>query len=418
MAGSILFFLFFLLPFQFSLGSFGESDVASIRLITPFLICVWAAQALIQKKVILPRPLTLFAWSSFLVWTLFSLTWAENPAWGLRKAIFWLTFFPLFLVLTDVLREPTARLAALRGLVWGGAAVAMIGIVQFSLQFVLPLAQLTSFRLESLRFFLGENFAHVVAQYPSIFVNIGGKTLLRAFAVFPDPHIFSYYVGMLIPLAGYLAFRKESSHTEKILPFILVGGALLSFSRASYVALLGTLVLWLGVLAWKYRKKISVVALFFLVTVGMLVAISPVASRFQSIFSESDNSVTERTRLWHEAVSHVAAAPVWGTGMGNYPLLVKPSALPREPIYVHNLYLDIAVELGIVGLGIFLLFLFSCLPAFSFSASEILSFRQALFLSLCIFLLHSCFEYPLFSVHILPLFLTILALLYVEKIRS
>jgi putative inorganic carbon (hco3(-)) transporter len=151
------------------------------------------------------------------------------------------------------------------------------------------------------------------------------------------------------------------------------------------------------------------------VTLTVAIVMSPIATRFTSSFSSQDGSVSERSRLWKEAVTNIEDHPLTGVGIGNYPLRVKPSASPREPIYVHNLYLDIAVELGLIGLGLFLFFVFSCLPKFSFPNETILSYRLALFLSLSIFLAHSFFEYPLFSVHILPLLLSILALLYEDK---
>lgn len=414
-ATNLAFLIFFLLPFQFSLGSFGTSDVPILRLVTPLIVLIWAAHNLISKKWPLPKPLPLFAFTAFLGWMTLSFFWAENPSWAIRKIVFWLSFFPIFLVLISYFQIKEVRQKSLQGLVWGGAAIALVGIIQFSLQFFIPLSVLSEVIFASLPFFLGENFAGTVAQYPSIFVNIGGITFLRALAFFPDPHIFAYYVAMLIPLAGYLAFQKHAGLREKIIPAILLLATLLSFSRASYVALLTSGIILGAIGIWQLRKKISVPAVLALLGIGVFLAFSPIATRFVSSFSIEDGSVSERSRLNHEALTYIKDAPFTGVGLGNYPLLVKPSAEPREPIYVHNLYLDIAVEIGLVGLFFFLLFIFSCLPKPIFSPGILLSYQTALLLSLIIFLTHSLFEYPLFSLHVLPLFLIIIALLYVEK---
>jgi O-antigen ligase len=415
MVANLAFLFFLILPFHISLGTVGSSDILSIRLLIPLLIFLWASFVFIKRKIFLPTPLTLFTLSTFLVWMLLSLTWAENGSWAIRKIVFWLSFFPFFLVLISLFQDKEVRTQAIRGLLWGGALISLVGIFQFLAQFFIPVPVLAQIIFQHLSLFLGINFGAAVTQYPSIFVNIGGHTVLRAFGFFPDPHIFAYYTGMLLPLASYWALQKRSTVLEKTFPFCLVIATLLSFSRASYVALIGTFLLAGCLYFFHYKKKFSVPLLFTTIGVIVLLFLSPIATRFQSSFSSSDGSVTERTRLWQEAIENMKDHPFTGVGLGNYPLQVKPSAEPREPIYVHNLYLDMIVEIGIVGLSLFLLFLFSCLPKFCFRGEKFLSYQLALFFSLSIFLLHSFFEYPLFSVHILTLLLTLLAFLYVEK---
>ncbi len=414
-ANKIIFILFLLIPFQFSLGSIEGSDMALIRLVIPALFLGWLGRSLYVKEISLPTPVTFFAFTSFLLWVACSLLWAENPDWAIPKVVFWFNFFPVFLVLIFVFQNKSLRESALKGLIWGAAAIGLVGIIEFLAQFIIPVSVLTPLIFQSLIIFLGENFARAVSAYPSIFVNIGGATLLRAFGFFPDPHIFAYYTGMLIPLAGYVALKPHATIIQKSLPWILLLATLLSFSRASYVALLAALGIFLGVTLIQSRKTLPAFTVLVAVTLTIAIIMSPVATRFTSSFSSQDGSVNERNRLWKEAASHIGHFPLTGVGIGNYPLAVKPSASPREPIYVHNLYLDIAVELGLIGLGLFLFFVFSCLPKFSFSKDTILSYRLALFLSLSIFLTHSFFEYPLFSVHVLPLLLSILAFLYEEK---
>lgn len=425
MVANLSFLFFLILPFQFSLGSFGTSDILAIRLLLPLLILLWFAYSLVKKKLVLPKPLTLFALTSFLVWMMLSLFWAENEAWALRKIIFWLTFFPFFLVLTALFQEEKVRTKAIKGIVWGGTLVALVGIIQFLAQLIIPIHVLSEIIFRYLSFFIGTNFGSAVAEYPSIFVNIGGATVLRAFGFFPDPHIFAYYTAMILPLALYQALSKNVSLVTKTAPVLLFIATLLSFSRASYAALLVTGVIGSILYLLLSRSRLSVPLILCIAGFGALLFISPVATRFQSSFSAEDGSVTERSRLWQEALVNISHAPLAGVGLGNYPLHVKPDAEMREPIYVHNLYLDIAVEIGLVGLFLFLLFLFSCLPTvvgrgqglpkFSFQNKEFFSYRFALYSSLLIFLTHSLFEYPLFSVHVLTLLLAILALLYSEK---
>lgn len=408
----ILFFLFLLLPFQFSLGSFGGSDLAIARVIVPTLFLFWFLQGLVRKSVMLPKPFTFFALSAFLLWAALSLYWAGNFLWAFDKLIFWLTFFPLFFVLVDIFREEKKRVSAIEGLVYGSVITGFVGILQFGAQFLFSVETVRDASFKLMPFFLGTNFAEAVIEYPSVLVNIGGATLLRAFAFFPDPHIFAFYTGMIIPLAFWLASKKRKLIIS-LSPWLLLIATLLSFSRAAYIALLFSALVYLFFFFARHKKKISVFLVLLLPTLFLMILVTPVADRFISSFSVSDSSVSERARLWSEAVENIKEAPLLGVGLGNYPLKVKPEALNREPIYVHNMYLDLAVELGVMGFGLFLLFILSCL---SFSRAVFYQHRyRALYFALLIFLTHSLFEYPLFSIHILILFLTLLALLYAEK---
>nr|MBP9697908.1 hypothetical protein [Candidatus Moranbacteria bacterium] len=83
----------------------------------------------------------------------------------------------------------------------------------------------------------------------------------------------------------------------------------------------------------------------------------------------------------------------------------------REPIYAHNLFLDIAVEVGFIGLFFFLgmlvlssarLFLWWKIKKDDWLALSLLT-------ALVIFLAHAFFETPLFSVHVLPALLLLIA---------
>lgn len=159
-----------------------------------------------------------------------------------------------------------------------------------------------------------------------------------------------------------------------------------------------------------WQSKKILLFLFVFCLGGALLSLSPVGSRLVSSFSPADGSNSERLRLWQEALSHIAERPLFGTGLGNYPLLVKPSAGYREPIYVHNLFLDIAVETGLVGLFLFLGFLFSgFLSAVRKWRKTGNIFYFSLVLALTIFSTHALFETPLFSVHVLPAFLLVVA---------
>ncbi len=121
--------------------------------------------------------------------------------------------------------------------------------------------------------------------------------------------------------------------------------------------------------------------------------------------------------MWKTASQVVADHPFTGVGLGNYSLAVKPSASYREPIYAHSLYLDIAAELGLPALLVFLtLITHAGISLYRKSKEE--PFLLYPFISLIVFFTHSLVETPLYSVHIFPLFLVILAMSTFHTIQS
>jgi O-antigen ligase len=252
-----------------------------------------------------------------------------------------------------------------------------------------------------LPFFLGDNFALVVKEYPSLLVNVLGNTYLRVTAFFPDPHTLSLYLGLALPSVFVWQHIKKTLLARVALALV-VAAILLTFSRGAYAALLVTSVVALGILLAKnYRQYGSYCLIGMLVLSGVVFA-TPVGPRILSSTSSEDGSRTERLRLLQEAIEHSLERPLLGVGVGNYPLLVKPDAREREPIYVHNLYLDIVVETGFVGLLLFLSFVGSSLwRGFREWQRNQDPFILACCMGTVYFLLHGLFEAPLFSFHVM-----------------
>lgn len=416
MLETLLTIYFWILPFQWALQPTAGIDLPVIRALSVLVFAGWFIRGLATRRVDVPRPLALIPLVSFLVLVTASIGWAGNGDWALRKVLFLWSFLPLFLVLSSALRNQETRLQLRGALVWSAAAAAFVGIVQFFAQFVFGLNPVSGFwtgHLDPL--FLGQNLGGAVATYSSSFVNIAGRTLLRATAVFPDPHMFSFYLGMSLPLAiGYATSEVRRRKVWVWLPtWLILGADLLTFSRGGYVGLIaGGLV---GGVIFGLSSRLRGRYLLSVIGAGVVmigaIGFSPVGTRLLSSFSRTDGSNIERWRLWSEAGTHIPEHPFFGTGLGNYPLAVKPSAAYREPIYAHNLYLDIAVETGLTGLGLFLAWVVSALVRL-FLAWERKRDTLALaaFLSLTVYAAHALFDTPLYSVQNLPLLVFLVSL--------
>jgi O-antigen ligase len=116
--------------------------------------------------------------------------------------------------------------------------------------------------------------------------------------------------------------------------------------------------------------------------------------------------------MWSAATHLIQEYPLLGVGLGNYAAAIKPTASYRDPIYAHNLFLDIAAETGILNALIFLALLIISWRRIV-CQSQTLPQKNLLWwasLSLIIFGTHALVETPLYSVHILPLLIVLLAL--------
>lgn len=415
-----LFLFFLLLPFQFALNPSEGIDLAVSRLAVIGIGGLFLVERLRAGSWMFPRGRVLFPMAGFLLLAVLSLFWAEEPSWTLRKFLFLISFLPLWFLCADSFRREGARVAeyVASGFFFGAVAAAVVALFQFSAQFVFSLEQVMSVWMTRIYpIFLGEAFSQSVAMHPSLLVNISGKTILRAVGTFPDPHVAAFYFGMAIPFGLWLGAVAHQGKRK----FFFFGAALLfladlgTFSRGGYVGLFGMVIFSGAFFLYRSRERISIQQMKrVLLGIGFILLLSlsvaPIRERLITTFSVTEGSNAARIALWGGAVSHISERPFLGYGLGNYSLVVKPSANYREPIYIHNTYLDMWAELGLAGLLLFLLlFLLPLVMFFFHGNSASVVFPAAL--SMALFLGHSLFENVLFSVHIFPLLLFLCALL-------
>lgn len=409
----LLFILFFAtLSFQCALSPAPGIDLHISRLLAIGISGFWVIHSLFRRKLLLPARTETMLLISFLFLASFSLFFAENISWGVRKLAFLFSFAPLFLVAVSVFQEAPSRERFAKWIVIGSAFSALVGIVQFLLPFAIGLDPTMLFwQKHILPIFSGITFSGTVSEFSSMVVNVGGVNFLRASAFFPDPHIASFFWGMTIPFAATLALQasERRSRVAFIFLFIIILTAdTLTFSRGGYLALGFTSLVCLGMFfSSMFRKYFPMLALSTLLLAALLLVPNPLSARFFSSLDLSDHSTSSRLAIWNEAAHIIATHPITGVGVGNYSNTVKPSALYREPRYAHNIFLDIAAETGIINSLVFLLLLAFSITRARKNSSEPL--KLAAGFSLLIFSVHSLFETPLYSVHILPFFLTLIA---------
>ena len=410
---SALILICILLPFQFALNPATNVDLAIIRVLIPLLFMATFLKFFKNKQLSQTKNILTYAVLAFLLLAIFSLLFSQNITWSLRKLAFLFSIFPLYFVALLLLDSEQKIRKTLIGLVFSGTLVSIFALFQFVSQFFFGINRVYNFLAQSIiPFFLGNSFSKEVLAYPSWLVNSEGTTYMRAFAPFPDPHMLSYYVGMLLPWAIVL-WTTSRSHRK----LFLIAASLLTicdiatFTRGGYLAIMAAAVVVLPLSSrktvWKIISGICLFAfLFFAVPKNPVT--NPVAGRITSTFDVNEGSNQDRIAMWKEALAVIAKHPQ-GVGIGAYALTVDPDATYRTPIYTHNAYLDVAVELGVIATIIFAAMLGISLKNF-WRASQKNSFYIAGVASLTVFAVHCLVENPLYSVHVLPLLLVILAI--------
>lgn len=399
----------FYLPFGIALSPMQGVDLASVRLWILIMLFFSVCASLMSRKLVLPRSLSGLLVMSFLFLNVFSVFFARNTDWSLRKLLFLFSIFPIYFIAINEMKSQGDAEKISRFLLWGGFGAALVGIFQFLFQFVVGIDPVYVFWGKNVApLFLGKAFSEAVLQNPSWLVNVGGKTLLRATSIFPDPHMFSFYLGMLAPVAlGLYLNSKKRIYLMALTVLILTD--LLTFSRGGYLGLFAAAIA-LAVLFWKNMEgRYKLGMLFVSLALAMLMIIpNPVSNRFLSSFDFKEGSNAGRIETWKQALDVIYGHPVFGVGLGNYPLEIKPTADYREPIYAHSAYLDIAAETGMITLAVWVMLLLVVMYEFLLKAKENPLFL-GFFLSILIFAAHSLVETPIYSPAVLALFLLIIS---------
>lgn len=412
-----LFLVFCLyLPFQLAINAFPGVDLASGRVFALIMGVLWIFKSLAQKKLFIPNRIQTLLLLSFIFLNIFSLFFVQNQEWGLRKLLFLLSFIPLYFVVVDTIHSKKHSDRIIEFLTYGAGMISLIGLIQFSLQFFLGLDETLRLWQSIIVPFLGNSFSQTVFEYQSWLVGVSGNTYMRSIAFFPDPHMFSFFLGMILPWSIALIFKSENAIKKYVFSAVSVlvfFADILTFSRGGYLGIFAGLVFAFFIfrknLVKKFSpKKIAAFSIFSLAILGSILIPNPISQRLGSSFSPSEGSNEERIKNWNESLEIIRKNPL-GVGIGNYSLEIKPSTEYREPIYSHNLYFDIAAESGILNSLIFICLIIASIFSFM-KLGKNNKFYLAGAISLVIFSVHSIFETPLFSIHNFPLLLTIISL--------
>jgi len=276
------------------------------------------------------------------VWLALSLAWAPKTSEGAADLALWALGGLTFLVVAMVMGTRRTAVLVCAGFVAGAFLAATYGLIESGLR---PAQSAIASSVD------GEDR-----------LGVGGAG---------DPN---YFAAMLVPAIalaiGLGAFARSVARRALLVAAIAVMTTALVATQsrggliAVGVALLAALVLLRG-----SRLRVLMAVTPLLAVGALWFVMNPAA--FERV-TQSDGGGTGRSELWDVAWEVVGDHPVVGVGLNNFRTVSgryvrRPQSLEfaelinERPIVVHNVYLQLLAETGIVGLSLFLILAAGCL---------------------------------------------------------
>ena len=172
-----------------------------------------------------------------------------------------------------------------------------------------------------------------------------------------DNNLFALTSVMVLPMLFYFG---QSLRSPRWRMAAMIGSGLICLaiigaqSRAGFLAL----AVVLTCMAWSSRYRVrAALAAGLLALAALLIAGPQIKERIASIAAyETDRSALARFFTWEVARDMFLEHPLAGVGFGNYETVKKERTGDRKA--AHNIYLQNAAELGLIGHGLWLLLLF------------------------------------------------------------
>lgn len=181
----------------------------------------------------------------------------------------------------------------------------------------------------------------------------GGRLIMRPYATFPHPNVLAGFI--LVSLILLKNWKLETGNWKFFKWVAMALGIVviaISFSRSTW--LVGLLALPFVVYSQLSKKKIIIPV--FLVIALCLVSLSYLAPQFST-----EEAINQRLQLIKMTASMIKEQPLVGVGLNNFisqlPKFWQNTGFTYWLQPVHNIFLLVAAETGLLGLVIFLWFL-------------------------------------------------------------
>jgi len=374
--------------------NFRVNQETGLKLFTLIAIAIWLVKIINTKKYSLQKtrldlPLTLL--TLILILSLFI---SKTKMVSLQEFIIFLSYILIFFLITNNLDKKANINSFIQLFFIVSSLVSIYTIMQYY------------------------GFDPYLSDFHSLTSTIGQKNWISNYLAMIFPIVFSY-------------FLLEQTKKNRILYFFLLSILYITLmicqSRGIWISISFTLILAIYII-FKFKlfkifqenkRWLILLLISFLIITAIYSTDNPlnksaitVPQRALSTFDKQDPSINTRILIWKNTLQMIQDNSILGSGIGTFKMnyldyqaeflkndtsYIKYSGKARE---AHNEYLQIWAELGIIGLGIFLLIIFvfynsvwKFLKKEKDIKNKLVSWGLAL--GITCYLFHSLFTFPL-----------------------
>lgn len=182
-----------------------------------------------------------------------------------------------------------------------------------------------------------------------------GDIKMRVYSTLENPNVLGEYILLILPICVGLVWQKPNKLSKVVFTLaagLMFGTLILTFSRGCWIGFMVSA----GLFVTFVCGKLWGLALIALPFVPMIIPES-IINRFTSVGNMEDSSTSYRVYIWMGSLAMIK--DFWASGIGpgteafkavypfySYSGIVAPHS--------HNMFLQILVESGVVGIGVFL----------------------------------------------------------------
>jgi len=398
--------------------NFRVNQEAILKLFAVILLAIWLVKIVNTKKYSLQKtkldlPIILFS-----LVLIFSFFISKTKTVSLQEFIIFFSYILIFFLIINNLDKKTDFNSFIHLLFITSSLVSIYTIIQYY------------------------GFDPYLSDLHSLTSTIGQKNWISNYLAMIFPVVFSY-------------FLLEQTKKNKIIYFFLLSifyaTLMICQSRGIWISISLTLILAIYIIIkfklfaifQENKKWLILLLITFLIITIIYSTDNPlnksaitVPQRALSTFDEQDPSINTRLLMWKTTFEMIKDKPLFGSGLGTFKmnyLIYQAEFLKSNPYYIkysgkageaHNEYLQMWAELGIIGLGLFLLIFYCFYKTIIDFYNNKKNVKEkiitlGLVLGITCFLIHCLFTFPL---HVPALGVTFFALLgltvvYTRKIN-
>ncbi len=240
---------------------------------------------------------------------------------------------------------------------------------------------------------------------------------MRIYSTLGNPNVLGEYILLVLPASVGLMWvnkRFEAKVVYAAVSALMFGALILTFSRGCWIGIMAAAAIFITFAA----GKLWGLGLIALPIIPMILPQS-IINRFSSIGNMEDSSTSYRVYIWMGTLAMIKDFWLSGIGMGQkaftqvYPFYSYNGIVAPHS---HNLFLQILVESGIVGIAVFLiiavLFLRRVMTGYQAGGKgdSLSTIMTALSAGVCGFLLQGMFDNCFYNYRVMLVFWCVLAM--------